>query len=187
MFNLETNLPFCWYLQRRRFPHYLKSLDQNRLRHCSLKWKLNLKIETQAGLKLIAERKLELKTERFLHPSSLSSSFGRVFKEDLVPDWRRRLFAHPFLFLLQRGKKKHQWQTIQNREYKHACITCMIIMCTYMRPRALRASLRCNLRFSSVSLRTWPSAAQRSQLNKQRNKNNAFMMEHWTQQFVHTI
>ena len=36
---------------------------------------------------------------------------------------------------------------------------------TYMRPRALRASLRCNLRLSSVSLRTWSSAAQRSQLH----------------------
>lgn len=43
---------------------------------------------------------------------------------------------------------------------------------TYMRPSALRASLRCNVRFSSESLRTWFSAAQRSQLHKRTHYSN---------------
>lgn len=55
--------------------------------------------------------------EYFLHASSLSSSFGRVFKEDLVPDWRRRLFAHPFLFLPPEQETEH---TINmNLVYRH--------------------------------------------------------------------
>lgn len=59
----------------------------------------------------------------------------------------------------------------------------MTITWTYMRLRALRASLCCNLRFSSVSLRTLSSAAQRSQLPKnthikkknERNENHAHL------------
>lgn len=35
---------------------------------------------------------------------------------------------------------------------------------SYMRATAFRANLRCNLRFSSVSRRTWSSAAHLSQL-----------------------
>lgn len=110
--------PFCWCPQRRCCPHYLKSQGQNRPRHCSLKTKSNLKTEEHGRINLIAkgdweqkEKKKITETEKdFSHASSLSSSLGRVFKEDLVPDWRRRLFAHAFLFLPPgKTNNTHYW------------------------------------------------------------------------------
>lgn len=211
--------PFCWCPQRRCCPRYLKIQGQNRRRHCSLKTKSNLETEKCGGINLIAMGDWEQNTKTgkdFSHASSLSSSLGRVFREDLVPDWRRRLFAHPFLFLPPGRKTKHRrkdrttqqkacktcksranflssdsqekkfkwfyskfllWEAhvlhIQENKLNFDILKtftsmteCMNFIWTYMRPRALRASLCCNLRFSSVSLRTWSSAAQRSQLHK---------------------
>lgn len=109
----QSPSPFCWYPQRRCCPRYLKIQGRNRRRHCSLKTKSSLNTERERNSEglIWLPRETGSRTQKaendFSHASSLSSSLGRVFREDLVPDWRRRLFAHPFLFLPPGKKTKH--------------------------------------------------------------------------------
>lgn len=100
------------------------------------------------------------------HASSLSSfSSGSVFRADSTPGRRRRLFPHPFLLLWVEVDTVRQDTGTKSAVRPNAYFSDILQWSkTYMRATALRASLRCNLRFSSVSLSTWSSAANRSQL-----------------------